>query len=176
MYSRIRKQDRQAFVKVYDTYVTDIYRFIYFKVSDEEEARDITSRTFLKTWDYLQSNQVTDRSTLKSLLYRVARNLVIDHYREKGRRDKAEVRGEENIPEVADSRQDIARKAEVESDMELVRKKMQGLKAEYREVVIMRYINEMSVQEIASILGKSPGNVRVMVYRALNTLRDMLNE
>jgi len=172
----MKKQDRRAFIKTYDTYASDIYRFIFFKVSDDEEARDLTSKTFLKAWDHLQSRKVKDQSSLKSFLYRIARNLVIDHYREKSRNSAKEIKGDENLPEVEDSRQDLQKKTEVASDMEVVQKKMQKLKSEYREVLVLRYINELSISEIAGLLEKSQGSIRVMIHRALRALKELMQE
>ena len=67
----------------YDLYTDSIYRYIYFKVGQDEEARDLTSEVFLKAWNYIQDNKITDYKTLKALFYKIARNLVIDHYRRK---------------------------------------------------------------------------------------------
>jgi len=87
LYSRIKNKDRQAFVKAYDLYVDQIYRFIYFKVGNKEEAEDLSSAVFLKIWSYLQENNIIDSKTLRSLLYKIARNIIIDHYRKINQRE-----------------------------------------------------------------------------------------
>ena len=81
-------KDPDAYAKLYDFYIDRIYRFVLFKVSRIEDAEDITTEVFLKTWQYIRT---TDKriANLNSLLYRMARNSVIDHYRSKQRTEKS---------------------------------------------------------------------------------------
>jgi RNA polymerase sigma-70 factor (ECF subfamily) len=178
LYIKISQRDKEAFVKAYDQYVDDIYRFVFFKVSDEEEARDITSSVFLKTWDHIQNNNLADYKTLKSLFYKVARNLVIDHYRKKSTRqnDVKIDRGAGLRDSLPDDSQDAAGRMEVKNDIELVLLKMAGLKDEYQEAITLRYINELSIGEIAGIMNKSRGSTRVLIYRAMNALRELMRQ
>ena len=74
-----------------------------------------------------------------------------------------------------DRKQDIHEKLEIESDFLLVSKNLLKLKDEYREIIVMRYINEMSFGEIADIIDKSKGNVRVILYRAMKAMRELSN-
>jgi len=176
LYSRIKNKDRQAFVKVYDLYVNQIYRFIYFKVGNKEEAEDLSSAVFLKIWSYLQENNIIDSKTLRSLLYKIARNIIIDHYRKINQRENVSLDKTMEQGGLIDVKQDIAQRAEVMSDLMVIETKLPELKEEYREVIIMRYINELSIKEIAEILDKSKGNVRVLIYRALSVLRELMNQ
>ena len=80
--AQLKSKDKDAFVRVYDEYVQDIYRFIYFKVGKEIEAQDLTSLVFLKAWHHVQSSSLVDSKTLRALVYKIARNAIIDHYRE----------------------------------------------------------------------------------------------
>lgn len=172
---RIRaKKDPEAFGAVYDAYVKQIYRFIYFKVSSAEQAEDLTSEAFLKAWQYLKEKR--DVPNLQALLYSVARSVVIDHYR-------ATVceRGTVSLDEtIADDRVDAAsekflKDVEAKFDTTLVLEKLRGLKDEYRDVVIMRYLDEMSTGEIATVLGKNASNVRVLLHRATKALSDAIH-
>jgi len=176
LYSRIKNKDRQAFVKAYDLYVDQIYRFIYFKVGNKEEAEDLSSAVFLKIWSYLQENNIIDSKTLRSLLYKIARNIIIDHYRKINQRENVSLDKTMEQGGLIDVKQDIAQRAEVMSDLMVIETKLPELKEEYREVIIMRYINELSIKEIAEILDKSKGNVRVLIYRALSVLRELMNQ
>ena len=176
LYSRIKNKDRQAFVKVYDLYVDQIYRFIYFKVGNKEEAEDLSSAVFLKIWSYLQENNIIDSKTLRPLLYKIARNIIIDHYRKINQRENVSLDKTMEQGGLIDVKQDIAQRAEVMSDLMVIETKLPELKEEYREVIIMRYINELSIKEIAEILDKSKGNVRVLIYRALSTLKELMNQ
>ncbi len=171
---RIRaKKDPEAFGAVYDAYVKQIYRFIYFKVSSAEQAEDLTSEAFLKAWQYLKEKR--DVPNLQALLYSVARSVVIDHYR-------ATVceRGTVSLDEtIADERTDVAsekflKDMETKFDTTLVLERLRHLKDEYRDVVIMRYLDEMSTGEIATVLGKNASNVRVLLHRATKALSDAI--
>ena len=81
LYKVQTKKDPEAYAKLYDLYVKRIYRFVFFKVSSEVEAEDITSDVFLKAWNYLNANK--EVKSFSGLLYRMARNAVIDLYRAK---------------------------------------------------------------------------------------------
>jgi RNA polymerase sigma-70 factor (ECF subfamily) len=74
-----QKQNSEAYGKLYDAYVRQIYRFVYFKVSTHEEAEDITAEVFLKAWRYLQEKK--EVKSFSGLLYRIARNGIVDLYR-----------------------------------------------------------------------------------------------
>jgi len=170
LYSKLKKKDKEAFINAYDLYLDHIYRFIFFKVKEKEEAEDLTSHVFLKTWDYIQNNKLSDYKTLKSLLYKVARNTVIDHYRKTSQQANIELDSAETIGAI-DRKQDIISKLELTSDLESIMENLMELKVEYREVILLKYINELSVAEIADILEKSRGNTRVLIFRALKALR-----
>ncbi len=177
LYIRLTKKDKEAFVKTYDLYFDQIYRFVFFKVSIKEEAEDLTSAVFLKTWGYVQDKSITDYKTLKALLYKVARNLVIDHYRKKSSQgEQISLDQERNTIDLPDRNQDIHANLELSDEYSLISDKLFELKDEYREIIVMRYVNELSVGEIASALGKSRGNIRVTIYRALQALRSIVKE
>lgn len=171
----MKNKDKDAFIAAYDLYVDDIYRFVFFKVGGDEEAKDITSAVFLKVWDYLQSRNLDESKSLRALLYKTARNLVIDHYRR--RREKEERLEDDGFGDwLADENQNLEKQMEVVSDLELVKENLARLKDEYREIILMKFIDELSFSEIADITGKSKGNVRVLSFRALQALRELLEE
>ena len=179
IFSRLKKKDKEAFVLAYDAYLDSIYRFIYFKVGSQEVAEDITSQVFLKTWDYIQNNNLRDYKTLKALLYKVARNTVIDHYRKESRKAESSLDttvGDNNEVNIADPGQDILSKISAKADYEIVVLRMRDLKDEYREAIVLRYINELNIKEIAEVLDKSRGNVRVLIYRALQALKELVED
>lgn len=182
LFSRLKYKDKEAFIRVYDLYADKIYRFVYFKVGNSEEAQDLTSAAFLKAWNYVLENKIRDHNSLKSLLYTIARHAVIDHYRKSNfsepldRIENFNNKEGSGKREIADQKQNIARQMEISSDIETVRRKILELKDEYREVIILRFINELSIREIAEVLDKSKGNVRVLLHRALKSLKDLISE
>jgi len=174
--SRLKNDNKEAFIEAYDLYVDEIYRFVFFKIGSKEEAEDITSAVFLKTWNYIQETEKLIEKTLKALLYKIARTTIIDHYRKKSNQTNLSIDDEEAGFDVADEKQNVEESFQLNSEMEIVQMKLQELKDEYREVILMRYINELSIEEIADQLGKSKGNVRVLTHRALKALSDLMIE
>lgn len=173
---RAKNKDPEAFARLYDLYAERLYRFIYFKVSGEEEAQDITSEVFLKTWQYILDGK--DIENLNALFYKIARNLVIDHYRKTAQRKEASL--DETIATedlgggVGDDRMAVAIERGI--DIQKITEQVRDLKDEYREVVVLRYMNELSIAEISAIIGKKPSAVRVLIYRALQTLKETLDD
>ena len=167
---RVRvKKDPEAFGKIYDAYAPRIYRFVFFKVSSEEEAQDIAAEVFLKAWQYLLDEKGREVRHLPGLLYGIARNCVIDFYRSRATKETVPLT-EALGDEIADERR-TAEKVDAKLDVELLGRQLRDLKDEYREVLVMRYLDELSIGEIAQALDKTKGNVRVLVHRALGALK-----
>jgi len=171
IFSKLQRKDKEAFIQVYELYADDIFRFIYFKVGDSEEAKDLASATFLKAWNYIQTRSLKSNSTLRALFYTIARNLVIDHYRAK----KENVSLDEAIGLEADNNESI-QKIDLDSSLAKVREQLPKLKSEYREVIILRFVEELDLDEISAITGKTKANVRVISHRALRALKELLEE
>jgi RNA polymerase sigma-70 factor, ECF subfamily len=162
---------RQNFSKVYDTYVAKIYRFVYLKVSSQEIAEDLSSEVFVRVWEiYRREVQIEN---IQAYIYQIARNTVADYYR--GKKVQI-VANEETIQGIADITMDIDQQAQVQLEMERIRKALQALNQDYQDLVIWRYIEELSVPEIAQITGKTEDNVRVGIHRALQALKAQMPE
>lgn len=171
---RLKRKDPDAFARVYDTYSTPIYRFIYFKVSNQQDAEDLTSEVFLKIWQYVTETE-EEVDNLRALIYRSARNLVIDFYRRRAAKSlTADVDDLENI--VDERQQSLLTGIDTALAMNNIEKVLRQLKDEYREVIILKYLEEMSIGEIANILGKTKGSVRVLLHRALKLVKELLNQ
>lgn len=174
--NRLKKQDIEAFTETYDLYVDKLYRFVYFKVGEVEMAQDLTSEVFLRTWNYVCENKEVNVKTLPALLYRVARNVVIDHYRANKHNvsiDQVNEDGELKL-DIEATGDDPIDKLDIDLTMDKVQTALAQLKDEYREIIVMRYIDELTIEEIADILEKNKGNIRVLAYRALQALKAIL--
>lgn len=171
---RLKSHDREAFVKAYDKNVNDIHRFIYFKIGNKEETNDLTSMVFLKTWNHIKNNSLEDSKTLRALLYKIARNTIIDYYRETGNKITASLDDEDHKIDVVDDGVDPQEKIDSEANLELIKSKLPLLKEEYREVIIMKFINDLTLEEISDISGKKIGNIRVILHRALGALKGLI--
>jgi RNA polymerase sigma-70 factor (ECF subfamily) len=172
---RIKKQDPDAIGIVYDRYVTPIYRFVYLKLPSRQDAEDVTSETFLRLWQYVQ-NAEHEVENVRALLYQIARNLVVDFYRHRSRVEEVmdDETKFENIPDAR--QQSFLSDLDVELATKDVQHILRQMKDEYREVITLKYIEQLSTGEIADILGKSKGAVRVLLTRALKVARQLLEE
>src|SRR3989338_1839112 len=113
---KVKKNDKEAFIRAYDLYIDQLYRFIYFKVGNREEAEDLASSVFLKTWNYILENSLKDQKTLKALLYKIARNLIIDHYR-KNKAGRMISLDDEKGQEIIDEKQNFQYDLEQKSNL-----------------------------------------------------------
>lgn len=156
---------RRKFSKIYDQHIDKIYRFIFLKVDSEETAQDLTAQVFTKGWKKYKTG--TDIKNINAYLFQIARNEIAGHYREESKintvsTDAVAVVDDSVGPEETRQRQ---------SDIQGIKQCLSQLKEDYQNVLIWRYTDGYSDEEIAEMLGKSKGAVRVMVHRALKELR-----
>lgn len=163
---------RKEFGKIYDQYVDKIYRFIFLKVNSQEIAEDLCSEVFTRGWQSFQDEKC-DIKNATAFLYQIARNLIVDHYREKG---QARLVSVDKVPRLADLEANLEEKAMLISDVNNIKAALANLKEDYREVIIWYYLDELKVSEIAQILGKSEEAVRVRIHRALKSLQGECNK
>jgi RNA polymerase sigma-70 factor (ECF subfamily) len=164
------KKSRKEFSQIYDDFVQRIYRFVFLKVNSQETAQDITSETFSRAWTKARTeNQESGVKNWGAFLYQIARNLVIDFYREKG---KFQVVSASYVADPAPL--DLEAKTALNLEMEQVKKALNKLGQEQQEVVIWRHLDGLSFKEISEILGKPEGTIRVILHRALENLRNEL--
>lgn len=173
---RIRtKRDADAYARLYDRYVVAIYRFVFLKLPTKEIAEDVTSETFLKCWQYVQANH--EVRNIRALLYRIARNLVADNYRKIDKTVSLNA-AVTNDPAVTSSLlqgdpSDLDRgraMVEAKADVSLLLTHLSRLKEDYHDVLALRLIDGLGFGDIAQILEKTPGHVRVIYHRALKAL------
>ena len=161
---------RKIFSKIYDRYIDKIYRFIFFKVNYQEIAQDLTSETFLKGWESFKNG--TKIENPQAYLYKTARNLVIDFYREKG---KVQIVSADN-PLIPDPAPNLEEKAMLSSDLDQIRQALTELNDDYQNVIIWYYLDDLSISEISQMLGRTDDATRVLLHRALKTLKEKLKE
>ena len=171
---RLKNKDKEAFIKLYDEQAADIYRFTYFKVGRVEEAKDLTSIIFLKTWNHIQTNSLVDAKTLRGLLYKIARTSIVDYYRESGQKRNLSIDDENNPLDLPDDSINLEETAEKNRRLALIKSKLPLLKDEYREIIVLRFINELEIDEIMEATGKTRGSVRVLIHRSITALKKMM--
>ncbi len=158
---------RERFVEAYDRHADAIYRHCYFRVYSREKAEDLVQETFLKTWAYLSEGAQVDN--LRAFLYRVANNLIIDDSRRRKEQSLEEVL--ESAPALEPS---AAPRLESEALFREVLEALDRLDAEDKEVVVLRYVDDLDPKEIAGILGITANNASVRLHRALEKLKRLI--
>lgn len=169
----INKDDEtniQAFTDIYNNHAGRIYKYVLFRVGDEKTAEDLTSLVFMKAWESLDNYRPTGAQFI-TWLFTIAHNTIIDHYRT----HKDTVALETSMVETSDL---LSPEEESVShfEEESLRKAIQKLTKEQQDVVILKFIDGLSTEEIASQLGKRTGTVRALQMRALQSLSRQMAE
>jgi len=164
--------DENAYGKIYDKYVKEIYRFIYLKVSSREEAEDLTHEVFIKVWQYAK-NQKSSIKNLRAFLYQTARHLTVDYYRKK----KSIPLDNYQLSQAADNNQTgqaIEQQFDKQQKFENLAQALLKIKDQYREALVLKFAQDLSISETAKILNKSKGATRVLIHRAIKELRGVM--
>lgn len=162
------KKDINAFDELYKKYFPLINRFIYHKVSEEEVRRDIVSNVFFKALKNIGKFKYLYKGAFSGWLYRIAINEVTDYYRKNGRSRKL-------VDEVK-LNQDELFSEDIEINYEVLRIALKQLNEKDQNVIILRYFEKLSNLEVAEVLGKKEGAVKVQVHRAMQKLKTIIFE
>lgn len=162
--------DAEAFGHLYETYLDRIYRYIYFRVTDEQTAEDLISQVFTKAWENLDRYQPSGRPFI-AWLYTIAHNTVIDHYRT--RKDTVAI---ENTLSLASDSPGPDEQVELHFEADNLRSALQTLTPEQQQVVVLKFIAGMTTDEIAAQLQKSAGAIRALQMRALQALAKQMEK
>lgn len=162
--TRAQRGDKMAISSLYSMYVQNIYKYVRYRVDSEALAEDITSEVFLRMVRELPRYRYTG-SPISAWLYRIAHNCVMDLYR-KQRRELSDELPEELPGDAADPLDTVA----LAEDHAQLRGALQSLSSDYQDVLILRFINDVSHAEVAEIMGKTEASTRVLQHRALKAL------
>lgn len=156
--------------ELFELYETKIYSYIYRRTSDQVLSEDLTDQVFLKMLEALRVNNAW-KTSFSGWLYRIAHNLVIDHYRARDRQKSVSI---DDIPHMPDTNQNPVRATEITLDAEELRAAMRRLTDEQAQVLSLRFLEGYSFGEIAEMMDKSEGAVKALQHRAVATLRILL--
>lgn len=174
LYKVKAKKDPLAFGELYDHYIDKIYRFIFFKVGTKEEAEDLTSDVFLKTWHYLTDARHTTVKSFSGLVYTVARSTLIDFYRKKSKRQECSI---DQIADIEIVKEDTTLAMISDShDIKDIFAAIKTMKQNYQEVILLRFMDDLTIGEIAEVIGKNNINTRVLLHRALKLLQSIVHK
>lgn len=157
------------FEREYADYGKSIYRYFYFRTSSHEMAEDLASIVFTNLWK--KRKERVEIKNVKALLYTMAHGALVDYYRSAKNKlsvsielvDASNVRDNDNTQV----------QLEIDDDTKLLHKYLDKLKLEYKEILILYYIEELKITEIANILNKKETTVRVTIHRAIAALKKL---
>lgn len=165
---RARQGDSDAFRRLVEAYQTQVYR-IALRMCGEAAADDVTQEAFLAAWRALPAFRGT--CLFSTWLYRLATNAAIDWLRREKRHRGADDVTELELPDGAPSPQEQAEQTETQ---EAVRRALTQLSPEHRQVLVLRYMQELDYNEIAAALDISEGTVKSRINRAKAHLKEIL--
>lgn len=165
--AQARQGSRKAVGEIYETYFDPVFRFIRWRVDDPGLAEDLTSEVFIKFLNALQSPNAP-RQSLRGWLFRVARNVLYDHYQQPVISSELD----ESLVAPDDAEADFIQRL----DVERVRQAVGALAADQQEVLILRFGQMMSLEDTAESMGRTVSAIKSLQFRAINALRRTLSE
>ncbi len=163
---KAKNGDSAAFGKLYDRYLPPIYRFVFIKVGRKQDAEDLSQQVFASAWQNIEGFEFKG-FPFSSWIYRIASNAVIDYYRTYKSNVSIDAVSEEHFSEDAN---DEAR-VDHAINMSAIRVALTRLEPDQQNVLLMKFVEDLSNKEIADALGKTEGAVRVIQHRALKQLK-----
>lgn len=158
--------DPNEFIEAFDTYHKEIYRYIFYKTKMRKAlAEDLTQEVFFKVWEN-RKRYKKETASIRTWLFKIARNLVIDNYRKKNTETLDSEYGNEAKDKTNVYERILAKKT-VEDSLKLLNERE-------RELIVLRYIQEFEIEEIAKIINKNYESTKVSIHRSLQKLKLIL--
>lgn len=162
--------DTEAFGVLYERYIARIYNYIYYRTGQASEAEDITAKVFFRAYNHIGSYRNTG-VPFSAWLYRIAHNLVANWHRDNSRNKEVPLEDEPQIihrgelPETA-----VMKDQQVDSLFKILR----GLTSDRQQLLILKFVEQLSNAEIGVIMGRSEGAIKSLYHRTLYNLKDDL--
>lgn len=162
------RNDRRAFGDLYERYVGRVYSYLYYRVGNRQDAEDLAARVFVQALTHLPEYRA-EGGSFSGWLLTIAHNLAANWFRDRARRPSAPL---ESAGERQQPRDDFLRIDESDA----IRSVIAGLPPDRQHLILLRYVEGLSHAEIARVLGRSEGAVRVLLHRTLQSLRQELQD
>lgn len=165
-------KDPLVFEQLFDLYAEKLYRYALLHTRTREDAEDVVSNTFVRLWKYINENKDNKEVAIKyiaALLYKIARNLIIDQYRKR----KPSVSLDDLLEQGVELPDAAHLNHETKMDVSLVLKKCERLPVEDQDLLILRFVQDVPIKEIAVIYQITENNASVRIHRALNRLKNL---
>lgn len=166
--NRARSLEQEALTEIHERYYTPIYRYISFRVSEPQTVEDLTSEVFLRLLSALRDRNAP-QNTLKGWLYGVANNIVKEYYRQKKRANLAAL--DESI---SSNNQSLTQQLDSKLLGEKLLMIIKDLTEEQQNVIALRFGFDMPIKEVAELMGKSEGSVKMLQARAIASLSNRI--
>lgn len=167
---RRAQEDTAAFEALYERYVAQIYSYAYYRIGNAQDAEDITARTFFQAMTHL--HRYTSRGVpFSAWLFRIAHNLVANWHRDNGRRQTFSL---DVVLETPDPGRTLAEHAEGNEENGRLWTVIRRLPAERQQLLVLKFVDELSTEQIAVIMGRSEGAVKALLHRTLVAMRQQL--
>jgi len=162
-----KQGNTEAFGQIYDQFIRRIFKFVRLKIQNQQEAEDVVQETFVKAYKGLVSLKL-ENLNFSAWLYRIAANTINDHFRKKYRTPEITAIDETfDLPDSYSLQEEVA----IHSDLEIVRDGLKILPPLYKQVLELRFLQDLSLDETAAIINKNNLSVRLIQFRALKKLR-----
>jgi RNA polymerase sigma-70 factor (ECF subfamily) len=165
-----RKHETQALTEIYDRYAESIYRYLYRLVGDAGYAEDLTSEVFVKLLQVLNTRK-GPRTQLQGWLYRVAHNLAMDWFRQQNRRSSVSLN--EELAAGGDSPPAAMERRQAHGQLH---RAISQLTPDQQQVILLRFGEGLKLTEVAVLMDKSEGAIKVLQHRAVQRLRKLLEQ
>jgi RNA polymerase sigma-70 factor, ECF subfamily len=166
---KAQQGDENAYGQIYQLYYKKIYRYCKINIYSQELAQDLTQETFIKGWRSIKSFTPKNGGTIQAYLFRIARNLMIDHSRKKK---------EEHIEYIEEiqSKESIEDDFDKKQEQEMIKQALMRLDEVDRQIIILRYFEEMSFEEVSKVTKVNEGALRVRTHRILKKLKEIVED
>ncbi|MHC5218329.1 RNA polymerase sigma factor [Enterococcus sp. LJL128] len=170
------KKYEEKFIQLYHSYVDEVYKFVYLRTGlNPQLAEDVTQDIFLEVYKSLKTFK--GLSSERTWLFKIARNRLNDYYRKQYKHfsENTDINNEE-LQTIPDSSQDIELELIKEYDKQLIRTCLNSLSPYYQLILTMKYLDDLSVKQMAELLGKTTKSVESVLYRAKQAyIKEYLN-
>ena len=172
---KAKKGDVLAFEKIYKKYGPIVFRFLYWKTSDIETTKDLVQEVFLKAFKKIKKFKIKKGVPISCWILRIARNTVIDFYRTSKTTYSLESI-EEPVLKLTSNEPSPLQVTQRNFENQAIKEALKKLPEIQSEVIVLRFIEGLSSKEVGKILKKSDGAIRIIQYRALKKLKEILKE
>ena len=171
---KARKKDQKAFNTLLNTYWSDVYRFQFLKTENEDEAEDITIKTFAKAFDKI--NLYSDKYNFKTWLISISKNIFLDHVRKQRTETISINKKESEAFKISDESPSAEDQLIIEQNLIELRNYIKLLKPQHQEIINLRYFRELSYKEMADKLNEPINNIKVKLLRAKRLLASIIQK